>query len=341
MTFLENAWYMAAWSDEIETDKPLARTLLGIPVVFYRSEGAVHALVDRCPHRFVPLSLGNVANGRVTCIYHGLAFDGTGACVANPHGPITKSLAVRRFPVVEAHRAIWIWMGDAQKADPSAIRDLRFLSEAPETAFNKGYLRGQGHYQLFVDNILDLSHTDFLHPDTLGGGSITRTPALVEQREDGSVLIAWRPKNEVPIPLVAARFPPGTRVDSWTEVEWSAPGILKLISGAVPTGTPRANGDNSINVHVLTPETEASTHYFFASTRDFNLEDADYNELTRKTRERIFSIEDEPIIAAQQDRIGSNDFWHMKPALLSIDKGAVIVRRKMDDLIAKEKEEAQ
>ena len=42
------------------------------------------------------------------------------------------------------------------------------------------------------------------------------------------------------------------------------------------------------------------------------------------------------MIAAQQARIGANDFWALKPALLKIDRGAVTVRRRMDALIAAE-----
>lgn len=337
MTYLRNCWYMAAWSDEV-SNQPLARTLLDEPVVLYRdAEGEPHALFDRCPHRFAPLSAGRVENGILLCGYHGLGFGGDGACARNPHGPITKALRVTSYPVVEAHRAIWIWMGDAGRADPALIRDLSFVDDAPDTAFNKGYLNGTGNYQLFVDNILDLSHADYLHPDTLGGGAVTRTPAEIEERIDGIIAIAWRPKNEVPMPLMADRLPPGVdRVDSWTEVEWSAPGVMTLVNGAVPAGTPRSNGGNVFNLHILTPETSSTSHYFFASTRDYAMDDAKLNEATRKLREQIFSTEDEPMIAGQQKRIGDQDFWSLSPALLKIDKGAALVRRRMDALIQAE-----
>lgn len=337
MTYLRNCWYMAAWADEV-TDKPLSRVLLDEPVVLYRDlSGAPHALFDRCPHRFAPLSAGKVDDAVLVCGYHGLGFAGDGVCVRNPHGPVTRALRVKSYPVAEAHRAIWIWMGEVAGADPALIRDLSFLERAPDTAFNKGYLNGTGNYQLFVDNILDLTHADFLHPTTLGGGAVTRTSAEVEERADGIISIAWRPRNEVPIPFVADRLPPGVdKVDSWTEVEWSVPGVMTLVNGAVPAGTPRSAGGNVFNVHILTPETNSTSHYFFASTRDYRLDDAELNEATRTLRERIFSSEDEPMIAGQQSRIGDNDFWSLEPALLKIDKGAVLVRRRMDALMARE-----
>jgi vanillate O-demethylase monooxygenase subunit len=335
--YLRNVWYMAAWADEVDIGKPLARTFLDQPVLLFRTAaGEIRALLDRCPHRFAPLSLGAVSGDRITCLYHGLQFDGSGACVENPHGPITAGLKVRAYPVVEAYRAIWIWTGDPAEADPAKLRDLSFLAEAPETAFNSGYLRGQGHYQLFVDNILDLSHTDFLHPTTLGGGSITRTPAEVEQRADGIISLSWHPRNEVPTPVLSRRLPEGTRVDAWTEVEWSAPGIMTMSTGAVPTGTRREDGETSLNVHIMTPETSSTTHYFFASTRDFMLENVEFNEQVRKSRLAIFSTEDAPMIAGQQARMANADFWSLKPNLLSVDKGAVLARRRMEAMIAAE-----
>ena len=185
--------------------------------------------------------------------------------------------------------------------------------------------------------LMDLSHTDYLHPDTLGGGSITRTKAAVADGEDGRVDVAWHSWNEVPIPLLAKRLPAGARVDAWTELSWSAPGVISLLNGAVTTGTPREGAPNSRNVHIFTPKSDAMTHYFFGATRDYNLANAELNEQTRKLRYEIFATEDEPMIRAQQERMNGSDFWAHKPVLLAIDKGAVRVRRKLEALIARER----
>ena len=64
MTFLKNAWYVAAWSTEVEVGKLLSRRLLDEPVVIYRDlDGCARALTDRCPHRFAPLSMGRLVDG--------------------------------------------------------------------------------------------------------------------------------------------------------------------------------------------------------------------------------------------------------------------------------------
>ena len=89
MKLLLNTWYVAAWASEVEATTLLPRRLLDQPVVMFRdAEGHAHALHDRCPHRFVPLSKGQSIpeKGVVQCGYHGLQFDGTGRCVLNPHG---------------------------------------------------------------------------------------------------------------------------------------------------------------------------------------------------------------------------------------------------------------
>lgn len=170
MTWLRNCWYQAGWNEELDASPSLARTILGVPLVFFRREdGAVLALHDRCPHRFAPLSAGRVEPGRIICGYHGLAFGEDGACVHNPHGPITSRISVRAYPAVERHLALWVWMGEPALADPALIPDLSFIDRTPVTARITGHMPTAADYRLLTDNIMDLSHADYLHPTTLGG----------------------------------------------------------------------------------------------------------------------------------------------------------------------------
>src|SRR5262249_25748529 len=71
-TYLRNAWYVAAWSDDLADGQLIGRTILKQPVVLYRSaDGKVAALEDRCPHRFAPLHMGKIVGGdRIQCPYH-------------------------------------------------------------------------------------------------------------------------------------------------------------------------------------------------------------------------------------------------------------------------------
>ncbi len=133
-SYVRNAWYAAAWSDSLAESQVAARTIMAEPVVLYRkADGGVAAIEDRCAHRFAPLSMGKVVRGdRLQCPYHGLEFDGTGACVYNPHGSknIPPRARVKSYPVLEKHKTIWIWMGDAP-ADPGKVPDLGVLDNVP------------------------------------------------------------------------------------------------------------------------------------------------------------------------------------------------------------------
>lgn len=328
--FLKQAWYMAAWKDEVRAETPLARTLLGQHLVLFRDEqGQVSALLDRCPHRFAPLSAGYLENGVVACRYHGLAFNSSGACVKNPHGPITGALSVPVFPVREVGHCIWIWMGDPAAAEGTDVPDVSFLNAAPKTAFSKGYLHCKGHYLLFVDNLLDLSHVDYLHSPEPGEGAYSRSDCSVRQTNDG-VSVTWQAVGEVPTPLMRARGSNSDdRIDFWTEVSWICPAVLTLKSGRAPAGSDPATQLGMLNAHFLTPETEETTHYFFASTRNFDLDNSCLNDEIAAAREHIFSTEDGPMIAGQQDRIGARDLLEMKPALMKIDEASTRMRRSI------------
>ena len=103
--FLRNAWYVAAWSGEV-ADAPLARTLLGEPVVLFRVEdGAPVALQDRCCHRQLPLSMGKVVGSEIQCGYHGLRFDAEGRCNHVPGQSAVPPGAGGRGPRAAASRA--------------------------------------------------------------------------------------------------------------------------------------------------------------------------------------------------------------------------------------------
>ena len=113
MNYVRDAWYVAGWSHDLATAMPDAVTILGQPIVIYRSaSGRVTALEDRCVHRLAPLSLGRCEGERLRCMYHGLLFDPDGSVVEIPgQDKIPPQARVRSYPIVERHSWIWIWMG--------------------------------------------------------------------------------------------------------------------------------------------------------------------------------------------------------------------------------------
>jgi vanillate O-demethylase monooxygenase subunit len=119
---------------------------------------------------------------------------------------------------------------------------------------------------------------------------------------------------------------------------WHAPSALWLDVGVTFPGEARTSGMQSYAGHFLAPETAHSSHYFFSLTRTAALARAENNdgELVGFLR-RIFAEEDSTMLAAVQERMGGQDLWALKPAMLPGDAGAVRVRKALDKLIAGER----
>ena len=345
-TYLRNVWYVAAWDHEVAAGQSLARTLLGEAIVLFRDDQhQPHALLDRCPHRFAPLSMGKVVGGGIQCAYHGLEFGGDGFCSRNPHGngAIPKNARVRSYPLVERWSVLWIWMGDPERADASLIPDFRSMD--PEARWvGKDYLQAKAEYQLETDNILDLSHIEFLHPGTLGSDAIKQAESDVQQ--DGDTVYSRRlTRNEYLMPSLAQRYglPEDQPVDRWLDTRWNAPAVMELWVGVAPAGAPdpRAAGKQVPFIHLFTSETTTTAHYWFATSYPKRMGE----EGRRRAESDVqylrgpFEQEDLPMLEAQQRALGEQDFWSLKPVLLPGDIAAVRARRVLSALIKAEQEE--
>lgn len=161
---LTREWYVACRAETLGK-RPLARTVLGVPLVLFRDgEGRARALLDRCPHRNVPLSLGRVLEeGRLECAYHGWQFEGSGRCALVPGLTGPGEGRERRVPacaVREAHGFVWVWpeLDGEPAGEPFPLRDL-----------GKGYARvarmveAPGSLHATLENALDVPHTAYLH----------------------------------------------------------------------------------------------------------------------------------------------------------------------------------
>ena len=303
--FIKNIWYVAAWDHEVTKDGLFARTITGTPILMYRQDnGDLVALEDRCCHRGAPLSVGRREGNCVRCMYHGLKFDATGQCVEAPaQARIPPQAKVRTFPLVERHRWIWIWMGDPAKADESLIPDTQWLDH-PDWRSEDGYIHYDVNYLLICDNLLDFSHLPFVHPTTLGGGADYAASQPKVDRIDNGVRITRWAINTDPPPFAAAVKDWSGKVDRWNIYNFTLPATLLMDSGMAPTGqgAQEGNRDGAIEFRgcqAITPETENSTHYFFAHPHNFS---TDKPEVTRSIHQAVVDAfdEDRDIITAQQ-----------------------------------------
>ncbi|MCB5364433.1 aromatic ring-hydroxylating dioxygenase subunit alpha [Pusillimonas sp. CC-YST705] len=338
MPYLKNAWYMATWADEIKPGEMFHRTLLDQPIVlFRRSDGSLAALHDRCPHRFVPLHLGTLKGDAIECGYHGLQFDCSGRCVRNPHGNnIPIAARVRSYAAIEKDGIAWIWMGEADSAKVELLPDFSRLHAAAPSAKSRGYLWTDCNYKLIADNVMDLSHADFVHADSVGGGAFTRAKPKVEEHGD-DVHITWECLHDSAPPAYDRLMPqPGQPVCFRTQVRWRAPGSMHLDIAITPQDAPDSEGLRTDNAHIVTPESETTTHYFYWLTRRFRTNDEEINTRRQAIMYNAFNNQDKPMLSAQQKAMNTDDLFSLSPVLLPTDAGAVRARRKLEQKIREE-----
>lgn len=331
---IENAWYVAARSDEVGREM-LSRTLLDRRVVLYRREnGDAVALHDRCCHRSMPLSEGFLEGDNVVCGYHGLTFDCSGTCVRVPSQKTPpKNVSVKSYPVVEHAPFIWFWPGEPDKADPALIPDTHWLQDDDwghvhdSTHVNCSYLR-------LHENLMDLTHFTYLHAKT-GVGTPAYVSAPYETRQDaGRVQILRVLENSEPPPLYDTPMKLGGRTVNRISDSWFESPAFQIAHAhiSITAPTPGERQDYHVEVlHALTPETGTSTHYFWAQARDYAQSDKDVDTFTHAALTEAF---DEDVVAVEAiektfDADATPDFWEMN---IDADKASLMMRRIIRDL---------
>ena len=339
MEFMRNGWYVACWESDL-TERPLERTIIGEPVVVFRDgQGKIGALIDRCPHRGVPLSMGKVVDGTLQCAYHGLRFDCSGTCVKNPHSEgRPESLRTTSFAAHSVHGIVWVWMGDVQQADPAAIPDYSwFAPDNPKYAVVRGSLLIKADYRLVIDNLLDLSHAEYLHANTVGTAGSSGAVKSSVVLGDAQVTVLRKVMNLMPSPVWRNVWKHSERIDQESNMTWRAPSNLLLDLAAMVPDQPRIAGGHLPSAHLLTPEGADSTRYHFAFARDFLIDDQDYSDRLIAFGTKAFNEEDRPVIEAAHQRISAAGAGFWLSSFTVGDRGTARARRMLDQLIAAEK----
>lgn len=158
-------WYILAASNELRS-KPIQRTLFGTPIVLFRSKnGEPGALIDRCPHRNVPLSPGRVVGeGRLECPYHGWQFDTGGVCRFVPSLSGPSEGKARRAPSFAARESQgFIWVYAAPNEEPTSEPHAFACAGKPGYMTVRRMVEAPGTMHATLENALDVPHTAFLH----------------------------------------------------------------------------------------------------------------------------------------------------------------------------------
>ena len=292
----------------------LRRLILNEPVVMYRKrDGSAVALEDRCAHRQAPLSKGQVRGDNIQCPYHGMRYGPDGKCVLIPsQDSVPDTARVKAYPVVERHKWIWIWIGDPALADPDLIEDFHWRDD-PGWQSKGELLPLKANYRLLVENLCDLTHVPFIHPTSLNETMIDRNEqAPVKTTRDGSSVTVERWEFDQPAPSyfrAMAGMKRADRVDRWLNLVYTPASFVRLDIGAAPAGQGAQDGDRSAfptvrNMNAITPETDKTTHYFWAQAHDFRTDEPWITDLLVANVHEAF-LEDLEIIALQQENIDS------------------------------------
>ena len=340
--FIRNAWYVAAWADEV-SETPLARRICNEPVVLFRDkQNRAAALLDMCCHRGAPLSIGKVTEQGIECGYHGLTFDGSGACVRIPgQDRIPERARVRSFPMVEQDAFLWIWMGDPAKADPATIVRYPWHNDAENWPHKHTMYPIKGSAMLMVDNLMDLTHLGYVHASTIGGNPMTHVEAKMDtvRTPMGLKFSRWM-LNSIPPPTYVRAVGFQGRIDRVQQFEYIAPGSILQLSAAGEAGAYK-DGDISASplqfrlFHGLTPETDTTCFYFWSTANGFRPNDPAATEQLFNEIAGAFN-EDRTVVEGQQARLTELG----EDALVDIvtDAARTHMRRTVDRLLAEDRQ---
>ena len=337
--WIRNAWYVCARSHDIgRTLTPLM--VLGERIVLFRKTGGdVAALEDACPHRKLPLSKGALDGDRVVCGYHGLTFDGSGACVAAPtqEDVVPRRARVVSHPVRERYGFVWVWMGDPTLAMATPLIDIPEYDNPAWGRTACGALDIACNFMWITDNLLDPSHVAWVHVTSFAGAGTDNVALNITEGHDS--VIVWRWIRDRPAPPYYAPFLAFEgNCDRKQHYECRLPSIAINKSINTPVGTggadeglpPEAFVNFSYNF--MTPVDADRTMYFWFQHRSQRPDDAEMSASMFAGATMAFN-EDKEVLEAVHEGMKSARTPYIN---LGLDAAAMRFRRMVEREVAAE-----
>jgi len=331
--FARDQWYVAAYGTEVGRTF-LARTVLGEPIVFYRTvDGRVVALADRCVHRRYPLSESRLDGDDIVCGYHGFTYDSSGTCISVPgQARIPRTARVAAYPVAEVDSFVWVWIGDPAAADEKTIPRAPHMAD-PEYVTVSGMEPIDCDYGLLVDNLLDLSHETYLHGGYIGTPEVAETPITTEADEDaGIVRVARHMMDAACPPFYAKSTGIDGRITRLQDIEYFAPCLYLLHSRITPAGQEAPLFRTEIT-YAITPSTQGSVYDFWAVSRNFARDDDEVTEFLRDFNHQVV-MQDVVALNILQKALAAEPEGYQELSI-GIDAGGLAARRILARLAAR------
>lgn len=163
---IARGWHPVAYEKELRPGRPLGVRLMGTPIALFRTGAGPAALIDRCPHRNVPLSGGKVCGDALACPYHGWVFDASGRCLAVPGARDETGARATCVAVTRRHGLIWANLAD----DPLPFPDLPTeIADPALDGFWWPLAPRMARPLDALENHLDPMHPHFLHRHLVRG----------------------------------------------------------------------------------------------------------------------------------------------------------------------------
>ena len=179
--------------------------------LFRTEEGTFHAVDNRCAHRQIKLSLGDVKGCRLVCAYHGWEYDTKGTCVEIPHNRFGRGLpkfTLRSYPVKVRYGLVWMFPGDPELAEERQIPDIPELEGPDRWACVPLVYTWRAHHSMILENVCDFTHAHLHRRHQLfDGADLTRCETV-----DNKVHVAY--DSKVGRGRVSSRFVEHDRINT-------------------------------------------------------------------------------------------------------------------------------
>jgi len=166
---IKNQWFLACFEDELKKNSFLKRKISGEEILVFKNEkGEVAALEDRCCHRNVHLSKGQVKGNNLLCCYLGWEFNNEGKCVhipmlENPSN-IPSSACIKSYPLQKKYKAYWVYVGEANKMSEANIPELDELDNYPFVYYAHTL---KANIKLVAESLFDAQHINHVHKNSI------------------------------------------------------------------------------------------------------------------------------------------------------------------------------
>ena len=166
--FFRRYWHPVALTSEIG-ERPLPIRILGEELVLFKTTKQKIGLVHRqCPHRRASLVFGRCEERGIRCCYHGWLFALDGEILETPGESsdaksaklVKEKFRLGAYPVVELNGLVFAYLGPSEETPEFPYYDTFSMPDMVTRPYRIDY---RCNWLQILDAIMDPVHTSFLH----------------------------------------------------------------------------------------------------------------------------------------------------------------------------------